>query len=155
MFSLTKYCLTFFILLLPAYSIFSTTPLQTLTHGSYTYRIDISSNNEILVMGGDLPPHVYVYTNNGSRFILSDTITKPTTHLDGVDITSDGEWIYISEGNAYSYVYRYNYTTNKYDLFQTLSHNSEGSDSGAITDDLWIVYPKNNGYVHVFNFDGN
>ena len=76
-----------------------------------------------------------------------------------MDMTADGEWLLVVpyRGN-YFYVYRYDYSINDFQRFQTIyiyDTNNNYNEAAAITDDhQWLILTKNGGRVHVYTFNG-
>ena len=85
-------------------------------------------------MGGD-DNIVLIYSNNGTQFTLSHTLTDFGSVVWAVDVTADGEWLLVVEWDGTSRIYRFNPLTNKFQLFQTIAIDTYFSHAGAITDD--------------------
>ena len=93
-------------------------------------------------MGGD-DNIVYIYSNNGTQFTLSHTLTDSGSVVWAVDATADGEWLLVVEWSGTSRIYKNNPLTNKFQLFQIITIDSYLSYAGALTDDhLWLVLTK-------------
>ena len=75
--------------------------------------------------------------------------------MDIADITGDAKWILAVDENGVAYIYKFNFDTHVYDMYQSI-HLSAYLYAGAITDDhMWVILGKDNGYVYVYQFDGS
>ena len=136
---------------------FSQSSSQTLTEPTSSFStVAITGNGEFVIGGGgDTIP--YVYVNNGTHFINTYNLSGCcTSHVDLVDMTADGEWLYVVDNFRDTYMYRYNFLTNRYELEQTFSISATTNQAGAITDDhQWLVIPKDDGWVYIYTFNGS
>ena len=137
---------------------FSQSSSRTLTNSatSSIYSIDITGNGEFVIGGGNQNTP-YVYENNGTHFTHTYNISGCCVdHVDFIDVTADGEWLYVVDNYRSSYMHRYNFRTNQYELFQTFTIAQTTNNAGAITDDhQWLIVPKDDGWVHVYTFNGS
>ena len=73
-------------------------------------------------MGGD-DQIVYVYFNNGTHFYNAHNLTGFGSFVLVTDVTADGEWLLAVE-NGNSSIYKFDFTTNEFQLFQTANINA-------------------------------
>ena len=86
---------------------------------------------------------VYIYSNNGTKFTLTHTLTEFSSPAWAVDVTADGEWLLVVEYSGISRIYKFNPLINKFQLDQTITIDNQLSHAGALTDDhLWLVLTK-------------
>ena len=136
---------------------FSSSSSQTLTEPTnFVFAVDITGNGEFAIVGS-WDNSSYVYVNNGTHFDYSYNLPGCCPHwVDEIDVTADGEWLYVVPAAGNSSVYRYNFTTNRYELSQTLNLTYLYNQAGAITDDhQWLIVPQDDGWVYIYTFNGS
>ena len=103
---------------------------------------------------GDYGNIVYIYSNTGTQFTLTHTLNDFNSTVYAVDITADGEWLLVVERTGINRIYKFNFLTNEFQLFQAIDYDY--SYAGALTDDhLWLVLTNTNGYVYIYTFNGS
>ena len=109
--------LVLILLLVGGTALFSDTSVQTFSDlTSATSNIDMTAHAEILVFSQN--NNLLIYSNNGSQFLHKSEFSGKKD-IEGLSITTDGEWILHVDGSAF-YIHRYNHTSNDYSLFQEL-----------------------------------
>ena len=148
--------LVFFMVMLVGNCTFTSSSVQILSEPTNQIRtVDITGNNELLMIGGvDTTP--YVYVNTGTQFVYGYALPDCcTSTVDVMDVTADGEWLYVIDNYRYSYVYQYDYATNRYKTVQSLMITANTNQGGALTDDhQWLVYAKDSGWIYIYTFNG-
>ena len=115
--------------------------------------ITMSDGNEVLIVGG-YSKYVYVYMNQGDKFVTHNYLSEESSSINTAEITGDGKWILSIHDNGKIVIYKFNHETHKYEKHQLIS-STYSVYEGAITDDhMWMAYVNHYG-VKVYKFDGN
>ena len=117
---------------------------------------EISDDNSIMALSTD-SSGLRIYTINGFYYTFSQTLQNVSAHIEGIDMTGDGQWLFaVERGSTSAYVYKYNSGNSLFEYFQHFTASATATWAGALTDDHeWLFIGSDTGKVDVYTYDGS